>query len=587
MFPFVPDGLPLNQADGEAFLHDIDLRTLKYIQVYRGADALRYGGVTLGGAVNMVTMTGRDAPPLEAWFTAGSFGFFNFGALSGWSNASFDMFLDASNQSTDGFRDHSQENTQKVFLSLGQKLGDNAENRLSFSFDDMRQNNPASLTKQQMYSNPQQTTPESIAQNWDTNWSYFRVADRFALKGDGWSFQLGVCYSYRDQFYRQEWDDDSPIGIRRFFSNDFGADASFESTAELFGQRNRLSLGFMPTYERQRDASFANPDGNAGPIVAMDHANATNLNLYAENQHYFTDRFSILTGLQLLYAGRGYEDQLKVAADGDQSNDETYRTFNPKLGALYEWNDQIQSYINFSRSFQPAGIDESVQIADDGDHLFNRLEAQHAFTLEGGTRGKFGPISWDLAVYHSWIREELLDLTDGHGNALGTVNANRTYHQGIEAEIEIELAHGLFTRNASHTDKLTLQQTYTSNDFRFDGDPVYGNNRIAGIPVHYYKAQLLYENPCGFYCGPNVKWNITKYPVDEANTLDADPYALLNFEIGYKSPKGFRVYLDAENLTDEVYAATVEPVGDARLEGYDSFNPGNGRAYYGGVSWIW
>ena len=60
----------------------------------------------------------------------------------------------------------------------------------------------------------------------------------------------------------------------------------------------------MPTYERQRDASFANLDGNAGPIVAMDNAFATNLVLYAENQHYFTDRFSILTGMQLLYAGR-------------------------------------------------------------------------------------------------------------------------------------------------------------------------------------------------------------------------------------------------------------------------------------------
>ena len=107
------DGLPLNQADGEAFLHDVDLRTVKYSEVYRGADALRYGGVTLGGAIDFITMTGRDAPPLEAWFTAGSFGFFNFGALSGWSNASFDLFLDASNASTDGFRDHSQENTQK------------------------------------------------------------------------------------------------------------------------------------------------------------------------------------------------------------------------------------------------------------------------------------------------------------------------------------------------------------------------------------------------------------------------------------------------------------------------------------------
>jgi iron complex outermembrane receptor protein len=291
--------------------------------------------------------------------------------------------------------------------------------------------------------------------------------------------------------------------------------------------------------------------------------------------------------MQLLYAGRDYEDLLKVAVDGNQSADETYRTVSPKLGALYEWNDHIQTFINFSRSFQPAGIDESVGFADDGDHLFNRLEAQHAFTLEGGSRGKLGPIAWDLALYHSWIREELLDLTNGHGTVLGTINANRTCHQGIEAEVEMELAHGLFTRNGSHTDTLTFEQTYTFNDFHFEGDPVYGNNRIASIPVHYYKAQLLYKNPGGFYCGPNVEWNITKYPVDEANTLFADPYALLNFQIGYKSRKGLKVYFEAKNLSNKIYAATVEPVGNARLEGYDNFNPGNGRAYYGGVAWVW
>ena len=53
------DGIPLNQGDGEAFLYDIDLQSIKYAEVYRGADALRYGGVALGGAINLVSLTGR------------------------------------------------------------------------------------------------------------------------------------------------------------------------------------------------------------------------------------------------------------------------------------------------------------------------------------------------------------------------------------------------------------------------------------------------------------------------------------------------------------------------------------------------
>jgi iron complex outermembrane recepter protein len=72
--------------------------------------------------------------------------------------------------------------------------------------------------------------------------------------------------------------------------------------------------------------------------------------------------------------------------------------------------------------------------------------------------------------------------------------------------------------------------------------------------------------------------------VDEANTLFAGPYALLGFRVGYKSSRGFEVFFEIKNLTDRIYIATVEPVGNAQIEGSRSFNPGNGRSLYGGIS---
>ena len=52
------DGMTLNQADGEAILEDFGLATIKYAEVFRGANAFKYGSITLGGAINLVTMTG-------------------------------------------------------------------------------------------------------------------------------------------------------------------------------------------------------------------------------------------------------------------------------------------------------------------------------------------------------------------------------------------------------------------------------------------------------------------------------------------------------------------------------------------------
>jgi len=133
-----------------------------------------------------------------------------------------------------------------------------------------------------------------------------------------------------------------------------------------------------------------------------------------------------------------------------------------------------------------------------------------------------------------------------------------------------------------------LHQSYTLNDFHFDDD-LYGHNRIAGIPIHLYRAELLYAAPCGFYAGPNVQWNLTRYPVDHANTFFADAYTLVGFKIGYRRDKGFSVFFEAKNLVNERYAASIEPIADARTvtDPIQIFQPGDGRSFYGGVSWSW
>ncbi|HEY6207049.1 MAG TPA: Plug domain-containing protein, partial [Chthoniobacterales bacterium] len=50
---FLLDGLNYNQADGEAILEDFDVTTLSHAEIYRGADAFKYGALTLGGAINL------------------------------------------------------------------------------------------------------------------------------------------------------------------------------------------------------------------------------------------------------------------------------------------------------------------------------------------------------------------------------------------------------------------------------------------------------------------------------------------------------------------------------------------------------
>ena len=53
------DGIPMNLADDNGDFQELDPSVLSHLEVYRGANAFRFGGTTLGGAINGVTPTGR------------------------------------------------------------------------------------------------------------------------------------------------------------------------------------------------------------------------------------------------------------------------------------------------------------------------------------------------------------------------------------------------------------------------------------------------------------------------------------------------------------------------------------------------
>ena len=69
------DGFIYGQADGFSDFESLELLTTKRIEIYKGANALAYGGYTLGGAINLVSKTGYDAGRVELRSEAGSFGF--------------------------------------------------------------------------------------------------------------------------------------------------------------------------------------------------------------------------------------------------------------------------------------------------------------------------------------------------------------------------------------------------------------------------------------------------------------------------------------------------------------------------------
>ena len=275
-----------------------------------------------------------------------------------------------------------------------------------------------------------------------------------------------------------------------------------------------------------------------------------------------------ILGAQAVEAKRRLND--RFLSNGDNSVDQTYRRVSPRLGVLHEPAKGVQVYGNISGSYEPPTFGELA-----GGPNVTPVDAQRATTFEVGTRGQsgreWGKLQWDVALYRANVRDELLTLNDPAGNPLGTINADKTVHQGIEAGLE-----------AGFGKAWILRASYLLNDFRFDGDPVYGNRRLAGVPRQSASAELLYTMENGLYFGPNIR-AAAATSVDHANTLRAAGYGIAGFKVGQRMNERLSWFIDARNLADKVYAATTNVVADARGRDGRYFYPGDGRSVYAGV----
>jgi iron complex outermembrane recepter protein len=195
---FLLDGLNFNQGDGETILEDFDVGALSYAEVLRGADTFKYGALTLGGAINLVPFTGYNAAPFQVRLEGGSYGFFRGDMSGGAVEGPFDEFGAIGFRAREGFREHNRENTEILFANVGYKFSQQVENRFYLTLDRTDRNLPGGLTKSEMENAPSQANPLAIAQDWNKEWSYARLADKLSIRTDEIQFDAGGFWFHRD-----------------------------------------------------------------------------------------------------------------------------------------------------------------------------------------------------------------------------------------------------------------------------------------------------------------------------------------------------------------------------------------------------
>jgi len=571
------DGVPLNLADGSGDFQAVEPLQTRYIEVFRGANALQYGASTLGGAINYVSVTGHDNWPLLLRGEAGSYGYLRsqFSAGGVFKGNELDWVATYSTFNQDGFRNHAVQKAQRATANVGWRPSQDFETRFFFSFANSDSQLPGNLTKAQLNANPRQAAAANITGNQKRDIDWTRVSNSTVWRFGESRLELAAWYNDKTLFH--------PIfQVLDQKNEDLGAQIRWVSEAKLAGRRNLFTAGLSPTRGTTEEDRWVNVGGNRGARTNKSSQLATGREFYFENQHYVTDKTALVAGLQHASNRRRNTDLFIGAGEVSESFDVRYSGTSPKLGARYEFTPRVQVYANVSGSYEPPSFGELT-----GGLRPNITRAQKGRTFEVGSRGELGSapgvnapdFAWDVSFYNAEVKDELLQvLTFPAGNAAApapqTVNAPRTIHRGLELGTR-----GRFLKSFEWRQALFVQS------FRFDNNANFGNNTLPGLPRSLLKAEVVHRWSNGVYAGANVEYSPQKYAVDMANTFFADAYTVWGAKVGQRMQKNLSWFVEARNLANRKYAATTGvTLNQAGADGAQ-FLPGDGRSFYAGLEW--
>src|SRR5436190_3294646 len=249
------NGMPYRNADGFTDFESLELLTTEAMEVYKGANALRYGGSTLGGAVNLLTQTGYTAPPLTAFLQGGSQGFSKAQLSSGGTRGAFDWYGSYADTRLDGYRDWSDQRRDRVNLHAGMLLGRSTDLRTFYIFAHVKEHLPGSLTQAELDADPTTAVATNVTNRWGRDYGLQHVGVQLRT-------QLTPTQRLEISPYLQYRDIDHPIfEVINQLSHDYGVEARYENVALVGDRENHLTVGVQPAYETLLNKQFQNAQG--------------------------------------------------------------------------------------------------------------------------------------------------------------------------------------------------------------------------------------------------------------------------------------------------------------------------------------
>ncbi|WP_366502073.1 TonB-dependent receptor plug domain-containing protein, partial [Phenylobacterium sp.] len=283
------DGVPLNEADGYGDSQAVDPLNTRFTEVYRGGNALRFGGALLGGALNLVTPTGKDAGyDYQARIEGGSFGLHREHLAMARQFGDWDVYVAGTNQRAQGYRPQSQQNIQFGALNIGRSFGEDREVRLIVGGSNINQEIPGALTRAQFDADPRQPAAGNYANDQARNQRGVRTSLRTRWRLNENTVFEGAVYAV--------WKDlDHPIfQVIDQESRNYGVFGRLDWQGEIGGRRADAYLGAWLRTGDLDSNFYLNIKGARGARTSHTYQNADATDVFGEGRLFVTDRLAVV-----------------------------------------------------------------------------------------------------------------------------------------------------------------------------------------------------------------------------------------------------------------------------------------------------
>ena len=314
------------------------------------------------------------------------------------------------------------------------------------------------------------------------------------------------------------------------------------------------------------------PDGSNAPNSHDLHIDETTSTtdrrsfggLYTQGNWRPTDRWLVQAGLRWNLTDEHRDARLVDHTVPDpqpekSSDSQSESRLSGVIGASYRiWGESangVTLFADYRDTYKPAAVDFGPE-AEGGI-----LQPETATTWELGLKGRQldGRLDWEMSWFD--MDFENLVIPENVDGLPSLANAGSERFTGIEMEATWRI-----------TDDLRLTATYAHHDAEFtdyerlrpDGSmQQLKGNTLEMSPNDLAAGGLVYAPAEGLQASVVANYVGSRY-LNKGNTVEADPYTVLDAGIGYRFG-GWQVRLDGYNLTDVREPVAESELGDAQF----------------------